>query len=318
MKQYMHDRTLTQTMASLALSIAMLAASTALADGIPTTDPLRYSGTLYVDGRPLNGSAVVELSLYSSGSAGSTVCSPIQRNINVRDGAFSVALSSECVNAVRSIQDVWLQLTVTPPGQALVTLPIEKLSASPYAVEAQRATTAGNALTAAAAQPGSTLSTRLQSIESNVTNLLQPPARKVRIKYRAIGVQTSGSGSRSGLVLSDLEFDTTMGAVSNTGGGFRFTAPATGHYAVNLGCMVAQEAGGPPFRVDCGLRRDNCNTGERLALAQRGNGSEAVKWGSMNVNTVIHLAAGEALVACHLTPPGSGINANSQITIIEL
>ncbi len=140
-----HHGQLTRVAASWALAIGMLAASTALADGIPTSDPLRYSGTLYVNDEPYSGPAAVVLSLFSTGQAGATVCTPISRNLNVQNGSFSVALSPECVDAVRTNRDVWLELAVTPQGQALVTLPIQKLSASPYAVEAERAATADEA-----------------------------------------------------------------------------------------------------------------------------------------------------------------------------
>jgi len=117
----------------------------ALADGIPRANPVRYSGVLYLNGQPHSGSTAFELRLYGDIALSSTACPVVRLTTQVTNGAFRIALSADCVAAIRANSDLWLQLQVTPSGGAAVFLPVEKLSAAPYAVEADRAVTAETA-----------------------------------------------------------------------------------------------------------------------------------------------------------------------------
>jgi hypothetical protein len=121
------------------LAVLLVCASTGWADGIPTQTPLVYSGVLEdAAGVPITAQQSLQLSLWddaSSSDAAHQRCSPSAQQVTPdAKGQFKLALDPTCLDAIRATPDLWSQLKV-----GTVTLPRMKLSAVPFALEAQRA-----------------------------------------------------------------------------------------------------------------------------------------------------------------------------------
>ena len=113
-------------------ALAGYLAGTAGAAGIPTTDPLFYSGTLTdTGGKLFSGSKPIGVDLWSAKTGGSKLCSTVAKTVTMTQGRFRVALSKTCVAAIKQNPDLWVEATVdgTSMGRA-------KIGAVPYAVEA--------------------------------------------------------------------------------------------------------------------------------------------------------------------------------------
>lgn len=125
------------------------------ADGIPATTPLLYRGYLERSGMPDDTARMVGASLWDRATDGTRLCDVPAAPVTPSGGRFELALDA-CVAAVRANRDAWLQLTVdgTP-------LPRTKLGAVPYAIEAERAQSANNAV--------GPLLARIAALEARVT-----------------------------------------------------------------------------------------------------------------------------------------------------
>lgn len=118
----------------------------ARADGIPAMRPLTYAGTLEEGGAPVNGSRNIRLTIWDMAAGGgstnmrcvTTTATPTP----VTNGRFQIVLDEACAPAVRSTPDLWLEIEVNGATIGGRT----KLSAVPFAIEANRA----NELTPAA------------------------------------------------------------------------------------------------------------------------------------------------------------------------
>jgi len=128
--------------AALGLTAAILAgvvggylAGIARATGIPTTNPLYYSGMLAdTAGKPLSTSPqTIGVDLYDAQTAGNKKCSTAPVSTTLTQGRFRVALDSTCVAAVQDNSDLWVEVTVGGTSMART-----KIGAVPYAVEAKR------------------------------------------------------------------------------------------------------------------------------------------------------------------------------------
>ncbi len=107
----------------------------AFAAGIPTSNPLVYTGTLFNNGAPENGSHFILLKVFGTSDGGSSqVCLPATQTVTVKNGSFSVPLDSSCLAAVH--QNPNLSIDVTVDGTDMGQTP---LTAVPYAVEADTA-----------------------------------------------------------------------------------------------------------------------------------------------------------------------------------
>jgi hypothetical protein len=155
-------------------AIVAFHAGKARADGIPST-PLVYSGYLEDGvGKPVSGPIAATVKLFGAETGGNALCTTAS-TVQVGNGWFSVPLENGCTAAVKGAPDQWAEMTV-----GITTLPRQRISAVPYAVEAGRATTsleataAGGALRAeldgtkgavatAAAQLGAGLSVRIST-----------------------------------------------------------------------------------------------------------------------------------------------------------
>lgn len=117
--------------------------SSANAAGIPTRDVLTYSGVLEESGVPVEGVRLIRVDLYDREMGGAPLCGAQSATASVQRGRFHMPLRG-CTDVVRAQRDVWAEVKVDeiPP------LPRQKVGAVPYAVEAERATLATNALQA--------------------------------------------------------------------------------------------------------------------------------------------------------------------------
>lgn len=141
------------------------------AEGVPSQNPLRYSGTLEQNGSPMNGQHAIAVRLWSDPVAGGDAfkkCDPAAQNLDVVNGSFSVPLDATCVQAIHANQELWIEVVVDG-----VTLPRSKIGAVPYALQADMASTAGGALNA-----------RIQALEDKVATLPPPTAGNVGMTKR--------------------------------------------------------------------------------------------------------------------------------------
>lgn len=100
------------------------------ADGIPTAEVLHYSGYLEEGGAPVNGTREVRVTFLDADDA--EACSTGTDDVSIVEGRFRIALPPACVDAVRRNRDLRVQVTV-----GTTTFPRERLSAVPYALEAE-------------------------------------------------------------------------------------------------------------------------------------------------------------------------------------
>lgn len=112
---------------------ALLAAQRAGAHGIPTTNPLVYSGTLLSsNGQPVSGARFILIKLWVGST---TVCSTIPGgNTTVTNGHFTIPLDSTCLDVIHQNRDVQVEVVVDG-----VSLGRSATSAVPYAVQADTA-----------------------------------------------------------------------------------------------------------------------------------------------------------------------------------
>jgi len=129
-------------LATLGLFAAILAgavggylAGIARATGIPSTEPLYYSGVLAdTTGKLISGTKGIGVNLWTAATAGSKVCSTAATWPTITQGRFRVALDKTCVTAVQQNPELWAEVIVdgTSIGRS-------KIGAVPYAVESKSA-----------------------------------------------------------------------------------------------------------------------------------------------------------------------------------
>jgi hypothetical protein len=129
------------------------------AEGPPKSQPLWYSGTIATsDGRPLDEeSAAITLALFAANppAPGEEAVCTVARTTPLVRGRFRVD-ASECLGAVQSHADLFAELRLGDKRFERA-----KISAVPYAVEAQRAGGAGHSRTADAAAVAESAKTAL-------------------------------------------------------------------------------------------------------------------------------------------------------------
>ncbi len=111
--------------------------TSARAEGIPAVDPVVYSGLLEDSGVRVTGQVDVTVALFDAATLGTQVCSTGVVPTNVVDGHFEVALPAACVAAIRADPDLWVQIAVGTD-----TFPRSRVTAVPFALEADRASNA--------------------------------------------------------------------------------------------------------------------------------------------------------------------------------
>jgi hypothetical protein len=115
-----------------------------LAEGIPSSNPLYYSGTLAEGGQLVNAPRQLAVNLWTNAAAQTgeiAICSTTVASTPVINGRFRIALESACKTAIAANPDVYVEVVVgntTSLGRA-------KIGAVPFAIEADHATKADNA-----------------------------------------------------------------------------------------------------------------------------------------------------------------------------
>ena len=134
----------------------------ALAEGVPSTDPLFVGGMLTDGGSPVEGPRDLTVRLYATAAGGSAVCTTSAAGTSVSGGRFRIPLDATCATAVHADPDLWMEVqvgTTTFPGRS-------KVGAVPYALECGTASQAAGALAA-----------ELADLRSRVTDLETGPGR---------------------------------------------------------------------------------------------------------------------------------------------
>jgi hypothetical protein len=169
----------------------ILVAAFGLADGIPTTEPLAYSGVLLNSvGAPVTSGVNVRLSLFDDRTgnlATNKKCETLTQSVTPdSQGRFSVVLDPTCLPAVKANPNLWVQVEVNG-----ALLPRSKLTAVPYAVEADRAAVAASASGALALQVvpvGAVMAFNLAACPAGWTALTTAAGRTI------IGVNAGANG----------------------------------------------------------------------------------------------------------------------------
>ncbi len=145
-----YARAMVGTAAVVAMGLAY-AIGRAHADGIPTSHPMYYAGTLDNAGVPVEGMQDITIRVWTAATGGTLACAETDApGTTVAGGQFRVAIDDSCTAAVEMTPDLWVETLVggTSFGRS-------KIGAVPFAVEAQRAAT-----------PSGTLATRLAAVEA--------------------------------------------------------------------------------------------------------------------------------------------------------
>jgi hypothetical protein len=159
----------------LLLAAGMLAAGAVLgygvrvrAEGIPDTNPLYYAGTLSEGGLLVTGQRALTVNLWADGTtSGTPLCQTVESTAEVTSGRFRIALASGCKGALNQNNNAWVEVIdgATSLGRA-------KIGAGPYAVEADHAKSATNAVqatTADAAVHATTADTAAHALDALTT-----------------------------------------------------------------------------------------------------------------------------------------------------
>jgi hypothetical protein len=120
------------------------------ADGIPTSDPLFYSGTLTENGQLVQTPRQLTVNLWSGAMPQPgevALCSTSVPSTPVLDGRFRVALDPACKTALNAHPDAYAEIVV----DGTTSLGRLKVGAVPYSIEADHAVRASQAETAAGA-----------------------------------------------------------------------------------------------------------------------------------------------------------------------
>jgi formylglycine-generating enzyme required for sulfatase activity len=134
----------------------------ALAEGVPSTDPLYVGGMLTDGGTPVDGTRDMTVRLYAAASGGAAVCTTSAPGTPASGGRFRIALDASCATGVHANPDLWMEVqvgTTTFPGRT-------KVGAVPYALES-----------GCASQAVGALADELAELRSRVANLETGPGR---------------------------------------------------------------------------------------------------------------------------------------------
>lgn len=189
----------------------------ARADGVPTMNPMTYSGTLEEAGAPVNGARNLRLTVWDDATSAESSrirCITSAPAAPVTGGRFQVTLDNACTAAVRATPDLWIEVEVN--GSSLGRT---KISAVPFAVEAGRAAELTSAASNLLVPPGTVVGFAGDTAPAGW--LLCDGAAVSQTTYaalfRAIGT-AHGSGGGIGMFnLPDLRGRFVRGASRGTG-----------------------------------------------------------------------------------------------------
>ncbi len=154
------------------------------ATGAPTAVSLAIEGTLTdAAGRPATGLWNFTLHVFDVESGGSARATCSLPGARVDAGHFTLPLgsASACVSVFRDVNNTWIEMEATNGTDTLRTVR-SSVHAVPYALEADRATTAASATQAAGA-----LESRIAALEARVTRGEATRAARVWILDPPVG-----------------------------------------------------------------------------------------------------------------------------------
>jgi hypothetical protein len=135
-----------------------------MANGIPATAAMTYSGTLEdPSGAPLGGTKSIGLTFWDQAANGTSQCSVPPSQLALDQGRFDIILPDTCTAAVKANPDLWIEITVDG-----ASLGRSKAGAVPYAVEAAHAVNSDTAANATNATKATTATNATSA--TNATN----------------------------------------------------------------------------------------------------------------------------------------------------
>ena len=103
-------------------------ATPARAGGLPTIDPLFYSGFLTDKaGKPLTGKKFIGVVLWDAATSGKQKCTTVPTAMNLVQGRFRLALNKSCVAIIQDNSELWVEVVVDGTSMGRT-----KIGAVPY------------------------------------------------------------------------------------------------------------------------------------------------------------------------------------------
>lgn len=256
-------RTLGTLALGSALTLAVLFAARARAAGVPESEALTYTGYLEdAEGAPLKGVHSVAVRFWAAAEKGTAICSQELASAELASGRFQVPLPVECVDAVKSNPDLYVDVLVDG-----ASLGRTKLGAVPYALEAGRAAVATGAEGA--------LDKRLASLEA-------PGPTSAFLASNTSGTSLPANSTQA--VIFDREsYD--VGNEHNPITGV-FAPKLAGLYEINCNIIFWNDPPSGPFFMEAGVF---VNDVRRDVSAGRGDGYGQ----TYRAHAVLQLTAGD-------------------------
>jgi hypothetical protein len=114
------------------------------AEGVPSPDPLYYSGTLTESGKLVSGTRAITVNVWDAESGGDApLCATVDSSAKLTNGRFRIALDADCADAIAANNNAWVEVI-----DGATSLGRSKIGAVPYALEANHAVSASHAATA--------------------------------------------------------------------------------------------------------------------------------------------------------------------------
>ncbi len=270
-------------------SLAGFELKSVLAAGIPTNNPLYYSGTLTEAGQPVNATRAITVNLWLNPSpvVGETaLCVTNVASMPVVSGRFRIALDSNCVAAIHANPDAYVE--VIDSGTTLGRM---KIGAVPYAAEADHAVNATNATNAAA---GGALATALSTLEGQTHSASGFEA--FRTTAQVVASKTSTT-----LVFDQIKLDLASEYTNTTG---VFKPKAAGTYVVHCAFWTTATNAGTQWNVSIYDGSTEIG-GHDVQNATAGDGI------SSSVTAIASLAAGDS-VTCAAYQDGLSASIGGQ------
>jgi hypothetical protein len=176
------------SLGALGLCVTLGYAVRSSASGIPSKNALSYVGDLEDGNGSVTGSHNVQVVFYDAATAGTNLCQTTTAPVSVVAGHFSVQLPDACTQAVGAHPDVWADVLVDGSDTGRV-----KIGAVPYAVEANRASSAAGALLQQVVPTGAVMAFNLSACPAGWSPLSSANGRVI-VGAGALSVgQTAGS-----------------------------------------------------------------------------------------------------------------------------
>jgi hypothetical protein len=282
--------------AGVASSAALWGLRAVFADGIPTSSPLSYSGTLTESGQLVNAPRQLTINLWSNPApqAGEVaLCSTNVASTPVINGRFRVVLDSSCTSAIHTQPDAYVEVVVggsTSLGRA-------KVGAVPYAIEADHSVNATHAIHADSASSAASFAVANDMTVGGAATF----NGATNVHGRAV------FGKQSGL--------STSAPIAYGGG----PLPRSGTFASSGGVLLllasasAYNGAGTAMRIDVSL--DGSVVGALQGFTNETSSHKAL---TSHPLVLTGIAAGMHTVALSVAAGTTDVNDYSAVTVLEL